>query len=588
MTARAWLASFLGLLTLLVAANAAAGVAPIRRVAVLVGANDPPAGRPALRYAHDDAQGLASVLEQVGGFAAADVHVLLDPHPSDLLAALDDVARQSAQAGNEVLFVFYYSGHLDGHALFPHGEELAIAEVRGRIEHLGARIRVGILDTCRGGSWTQSKGISLGPPPAMADVLNVDTEGTALVSSSSGLENAHEADVVGGSFFTHYFASGLRGAADRGGDGTVTLQEAFDYARERTVRDSARLAVTPQHPSFDLALRGRQDIVLSVPASATSALQVATARADVEVIQLAGGVTVADLPQSQGSVRIALPPGRYLVRAVVDGNVYTKEVEVRAGGTVAVDDAQLEQTSTSALAGKGPPSDASLSLWNAPRGARWILHLGVGVGSDAGPPANVGQGAGGVQSLQSFTAGYSLWYRVTDRLSWSVPWPAFSYRFGDPGGVEVMPYVGFAANSWNSVTGISGGFRAEVAARIWTAQNQWVSLAGGAVLPPYRSTDSSFFHVGIGDEVEPFARVGYGVSIHHLVTLHGDVGLDRDYAFGSPGGWQYDAEWVRLSGGVAVRVAPRVALDLNAGWSTETHADLGSYEGFMLGTTIAF
>ncbi len=161
---------------------------------------------------------------------------------------------------------------------------MPLAELRERVDHVGARIRVGILDACRGGSWTRSKGLTVGPPLSSADLLNVDTEGTALVSSSSGLEDAHETEALHGSLFTHYFAAGMRGAADRDGDGSLTLQETFDYARDRTVRDSARFASLPQHPSFDLALRGRQDIVLaSLPVNTYSTL--------VELLPCAAGTS---------------------------------------------------------------------------------------------------------------------------------------------------------------------------------------------------------------------------------------------------------------------------------------------------------
>jgi len=337
-----------------------AGAAPpaTRRIAVIVGANDPPPGRPALRFAHDDASDLADTLQRVGGFAAADVHVMLDPHPRELVEMFEGVARTAAGAGGDVLFLFYYSGHSDGQSLFPHGEAIPLSDLRARVERLGARIRVGILDTCRGGSWTQSKGLSVGPPLRIDDLLNVDTEGTALVSSSSGLENAHEAVDVHGSFFTHYLTAGLRGAADRAGDGNVTLEEAFDYAKERTVRDSARLASTPQHPSFDLALRGRQDIVLTVLSSSTSALEVTGSKAPLEIIHLPSGVTVADAPGGTGnSLRLALPPGRYLVRSVVDGHVFAKEIEVHAGETATLAEGQLEATGSDQLAMKGSDGD---------------------------------------------------------------------------------------------------------------------------------------------------------------------------------------------------------------------------------------
>ena len=355
--ARASLVLLLGLALVLVGRPASATPPTTRRIAVIVGANDPPAGRPALRFAHDDANELADTLRRVGGFAAADVHVLLDPHPNELVDTFDAVAKTAAGAGGDVLFLFYYSGHSDGQSLFPHGEAISLTDLRGRVERLGARIRVGILDTCRGGSWTQSKGLSVGPPLRMEDLLNVDTEGTALVSSSSGLENAHEAVDIHGSFFTHYLTAGLLGAADRASDGNVTLEEAFDYAKERTVRDSARLATTPQHPSFDLALRGRQDIVLTVLSSSTSALEVTDPKAALEVIHLPSGVTVADAPGGS-PLRLALPPGRYLVRSVVDGHVFAKEVEVRAGETATLAENQLEATGNDQLAMKGPDDDS--------------------------------------------------------------------------------------------------------------------------------------------------------------------------------------------------------------------------------------
>jgi hypothetical protein len=563
---------------------------PMRRIAILVGANEPPQDRTALRFAHDDANEVADVLSSVGGFAPSDVHVLLDPHPPEILSALDDVGRTAGSLGGNVLFVFYYSGHSDGQALFPHGEPLAVVDVRNRVERLGARIRVGILDTCRGGSWTQSKGLTVGPPLAMADLLNVDTEGTALVSSSSGVENAHEAASVKGSFFTHYLAAGLRGAADRKGDGNITLQEAFEYAREHTVRDSALVAKTPQHPSFDLALRGRQDIVLTVLSAHMSALEVSVQRASFEVIQLSSGATVVDAPPASAPLRLALPPGRYLVRTVIDGQVYAREVVVLPGTTVRVGDAELEATGDARMAMKGPPPpDSPLSLWSAPKGTHWLLSLDVGVGGDASPPSNVSQSATGAQTTASFTAGATLWYRITDRLSWRVPFPAFSYRFGTPGRFELMPYVGLAATSWNSSTGVSLGLTAKVEARIWTTRSQRLSLGAGVVMPAYETSTSPIDHIGLGGDMDPFVSVGYGVTIKHVVTLGADVVLNNDYQIpGNAGAGGYEAEWLRLGMQVDVRVAPRVGLSLRGAWSDQLHGGSTSYPGFIVGSQMAF
>src|SRR5262249_23639319 len=157
---------------------------------------------------------------------------------------------------------------------FPHGERLQLADLRDRLARSSARVRIAIVDTCRGGSWTRAKGLTVGPPLDAIDLMNVSTEGTALLSSSSGMESAHEARSIKGSVSTQHLKAARLGAADTSGDGNVTLQEAFVYARERTVRDSAQMAATTQHPSFDMQLRGRQDIVLAQTKSSRSALQV--------------------------------------------------------------------------------------------------------------------------------------------------------------------------------------------------------------------------------------------------------------------------------------------------------------------------
>src|ERR1700733_2688724 len=92
---------------------AAPGTPGAKRVAILVGANAPPPGRTALRFAHDDAHDLADTLQRVGGFAPADVEVLLDPPPRELIAAFERVSKTATAAGGDVLFLFYYSGHSD-------------------------------------------------------------------------------------------------------------------------------------------------------------------------------------------------------------------------------------------------------------------------------------------------------------------------------------------------------------------------------------------------------------------------------------------------------------------------------------------
>lgn len=440
----------------------------MRRVAVIVGANDPAPGRQALRYAHSDAQLMANVLERVGHFASSDIQILLEPRPADVLAALDRAAADVQSAGGDSLLVFYYSGHSDGQQVFPRGEALRVADLRDRVARSTARVRVAILDTCRGGSWTRTKGLTVGPALDAVDLMNIATEGTALLSSSSGLENAHEAAALKGSFFTHHVAAGLLGAADKSGDGNVTLQEVFDYAKERTVRDSARTAVTTQHPSFDMQLRGRQDIVLAQVSASSSALDVAQTNA-LEVIHLASGVTVVETPPGRQQLRLALVPGRYLVRRVADGRVYSREVDVRPGAAVSLDENQLEATGNDKLAMKdATPIPRPYSDHSTMQKKWWELRFGFGTSTGAntfGSPRPTT--AGGEPVERSLSGFWSLAYGITDRLSLSVLAPALSYRIGNEGSFELIPRAGLAQFGYSSLSGFFGTLDAGVATRTW-------------------------------------------------------------------------------------------------------------------------
>ncbi len=518
---------------------------PLRRIAVVVGANDPAPGRQPLRYAHADARLMADTLERVGRFAKADVHVLLEPRPADVLAALDRAGLEARAAGGESLLVFYYSGHSDGQQVFPHGEALALADLRDRVAKANARVRVAILDTCRGGGWTRTKGLSVGPALDAADLMNVATEGTALLASSSGLENAHEAAAVNGSFFTHHVAAGLLGAADKSGDGNVTLQEVFEYAQQRTVRDSARMAATAQHPSFDLQLRGRQDVALAQIAASPSALEVVQANA-LEVIHLSSGVTVVETPPGRGRLRLALVPGRYLVRRVEGGRVYSKEVDVRPGAAASLDEGQLELTGDERLALKGERArERPFSTRSTPAAGWWELRLALGTSTGqssfgASPYATSDQG---VERSAASAASFS--YGLADRLSLQVPLPALAYRFGQAGSFEVIPRFGLSSLGYAG-GGVGkpllGNLDAGVAARAWVTPD--VSLIATA------STDWDW-----RIETAEVDRPDYVYQRGQRLNLRAGLGVSWDanehvtlaLGAGVSGGIDLVEEWVPLS-----------------------------------------
>jgi opacity protein-like surface antigen len=585
--------------------SAQAGVAT-RRVAVLVGANAAPAGRRELRFALDDAQRVADTLRRAGRFAAPDVHVLLEPRPQAVLELLERLAAQ-LEPGGDNLLLFYYSGHSDGMALYPQGEALALAELREHLLRIRARVRVGILDTCRGGSWTQAKDLSLGPPLPAADIAALASEGNVLVAASAGFENAHEAEAVGGSFFTHHLSAALLGAADRSGDGNVTIQEAYEYARERTVRDSARYAPVPQHPSFAIDLRGRQDIVLTQTRSSSNALELAQTHGPLEVIQLANGSTIAESTSGTRRSRLVLPPGRYLIRRVADGRVYSKEVELSAGSELTVSEAELEAGREDALAMKGVsevPAPYARSS-SQPRGF-WRLHLGVGVsfvpaeGSDQYIYSTPSDLAGGGLHGGQLNIALGISYAFTDRFTWHLPLPAFSYRFGSPDDFEFIPRFGLAAVGYGAYEGLILVPDAGISLRFWNTEDQsWIATFAGTTSYSFpvedrnESTHNRFWRLA--------ATGGYGWTIHNTVSIYLGVGfsrLERQQQDSAEGPTRVGSSTLQLGSVLSlgyrelpllqVHLSRTFSLDARASWAISLDSGMVTYDEYLVGFTWDF
>lgn len=198
--------------------------------------------------------------------------------------------------------------------MYPGGHPLPLRELRERLDDPRVTVRLGVIDSCRGGGWTGAKGLTetaIFDVSAASALRNV---GSVLIASSSGLEDAHESEELRGSFFTHHFNAGLRGAADKNSDSTVSVVEAFEYAKALTIRDTALIGSAPQHPSFNMNLQGRQDLPLSNLERGESWMSLSQDAGPLEVVHLQSGLVIIELESGERAVRVAVPPGRYLVR----------------------------------------------------------------------------------------------------------------------------------------------------------------------------------------------------------------------------------------------------------------------------------
>jgi len=354
------------LVTLLLAAGPAS--AAVQHRFALIAGNDRGGGdtRP-LRYAADDARKVHGVLTQLGGLAGDDVTLLLNQASGEFWRALADVEARIAaakQRGERTLFILYYSGHAKDGELRLGETRVRLDDVRTRLLAGQADIRIGVFDSCHAGMVNRTKGARRAPAFAIEAAGSEEARGLVMLSSASADEDAQESDEIGGSYFSHYLVSGLRGDADRSRDRRVTLSEAYAYAYARTVADTAESAAGAQHPTFSYDLKGNADLVLTDFASRNEGIYVpGDAPAGIYYIVDGNGFIAAEIQKTApGDRQLALPAGRYHVRRRLADRLRIGEIQIVSGQLVTLDEARLRDAPFSDDPVKGAIREESARL----------------------------------------------------------------------------------------------------------------------------------------------------------------------------------------------------------------------------------
>ena len=561
--------------------------AELSKLAIVVGANRAPPGRSELRYAHEDARRVADVLTSLAGFAKDNVSVMLDPQPEAVLAALDQSLATAQKRGGETLLFFYYSGHADERAIFPSGAALPFSALKSRLEDPRAKLRIGLIDSCRGGSWTGSKGLKKVEPFEIESAQQLAEEGSVLIASSSGQENAHETEALGGSFFTHYWNAGLRGAADRSGDGVVSLNEAFEYARTFTIRNTALAGQPPQHPSFQMRLSGRRDFPLVSLGKQRTTLVFEQSAGPVELVRLSDGLVVVESTPGARRLRLGLPSGSYLVRKRTADAVYARVVTLSAGGVSNLNESELERASLSASASK----DAALLDRQPPSWAAEGAYLSVAAGVRHAPVIDPGlrfgaADGGGVFALRAslrlakrfwLTAPLALVFDAEreGRVNWfawaGVPTIAGSDEAGDGVVVRGFTALGADVRFRQSARHAFNASLAELGTFTWTENG--THCANGASVCPARvdhrappDTWLTQLTLGLSETIPGAVTFNLGASVGANLLVKGtfsaaaanDPARNLTLAFGS----------VQRAG---LRPLPLIHVPFTDAWSVDAH-----------------
>jgi hypothetical protein len=322
------------------------GKETIRRLALVIGANNGGPGREQLRYAVSDARAMIQILENLGGVSPDDSRLLVEP---DRQTCLWEIARLRERIGrlreqHDRLEAFiYYSGHSNEDNILLGREKISYQELRGQLQGLAADVRITILDSCASGAFIRAKG-GQKRPPFIFDAA-YDMKGFAVMTSSSADEASQESERIKGSFFTHYLITGLRGAADTSGDGRVTLSEAYQYAFSETLRQTEKTSRGPQHPSYNIQMSGTGDVVLTDIRRSVSVLRLSRGVAGRIFIHGRDNVLVMEFQKAADTeLALGLDKGRYRLIAVTESDIREAEVELAASESRTLTDEHFSRT----------------------------------------------------------------------------------------------------------------------------------------------------------------------------------------------------------------------------------------------------
>jgi serine/threonine protein kinase len=223
-----------------------------------------------LRFAAPDAIALAEAL--------ADPNLCAFPRDQVLLLTNGGARREALvqrlsrwlpeQAHGSDLVVIYFAGHgmvqtvgrREEGFLLPYDADpndvvtrgVAMSDLARWIDDLDTRAVVVCLDCCHAGKVFGQRGAS---PPTVrnmelrpAVLQGMSGRGRYLIASCDEGQKSFECAELGHGLFTYHLLEGIRGAADRDGDGRVGLAELFNYVSTAVSRDAWQKFGSEQKP----------------------------------------------------------------------------------------------------------------------------------------------------------------------------------------------------------------------------------------------------------------------------------------------------------------------------------------------------
>ncbi len=332
--------------------------ATVEKIALVIGNNVGLSDEEPLKFAADDAEKVYNVLLSLGDIEKGRSYLYLNKSREQVEAAFQEISgrvKEIKRNGSEVEVILYFSGHGSDNAFHLNGQELSVAFIREYFDSMQADLKIMIADACYSGALLVNKGGALAKPYNIRMDNALKVRGSAIITSSSAGELSHESRDLSGSLFTHYFVSGLLGAADMDNDRRITLWEAYTFARINTLKRGERIKNFSQNPSFDFDIHGTENVVLTRLDHGKAFLQFRGLKDGVyAVVNAASRSKVAEVFIANGQeVTLALSNEVYVVQKTTTSTVYLGNFDLTWGGETVVMQSSLKPYPLDVLAAKG-------------------------------------------------------------------------------------------------------------------------------------------------------------------------------------------------------------------------------------------
>jgi len=279
---------------------------------------------------------------------------------------------------------------------------------KSRLTSDAVELRVGIT-TAAARRVDAGEGLEAAEPFARRPA-QLESEGTVLLASSSGIEDAARDRGAAKAASSPPPGGGPARRGDSSRDGQVTLSE-----RSRTRRDDdSRHSSGGERPApeFDMRLRGPARRGADGLASAASSLTLIQERGPLQVVQLATGQLIAESQAGELSLTLAVPAGDYVVRRVDEDQILSKKITVEPMSSESIEERSLLPSDAVTIASKGLTAYAEL------------------------PPQYEVAASGGLRTNDGENPGATVEAAFTWRLSRKIGWGCCACSYNVPGTVS--------------------------------------------------------------------------------------------------------------------------------------------------------